>query len=58
MENGDRLTPCDLAVRAGHHEIAQLLESRMVFDDMVNEDEVYLGEQEEVRNLLITSQFG
>ncbi|XP_063237548.1 uncharacterized protein LOC134539440 [Bacillus rossius redtenbacheri] len=45
LENHDRLTPCDAAVRSDHHGIAQLLESRMVFadagDDTVNEAELY-----------------
>lgn len=64
MENNDRLTPCDLAMRSNHHDIAQLLESRMVFadsSDTVNEDELsgndggYLpGEQEEVYSGLRT----
>lgn len=31
VENNDKLTPCDLAMRSNHHDIAQLLESRMVF---------------------------
>lgn len=31
LENRDRLTPCDLAVRAAHHDVATFLESRMVF---------------------------
>lgn len=31
IENRDRLTPCDLAVRAAHHDVATYLESRMVF---------------------------
>ncbi|KAI4467591.1 rbr family ring finger and ibr domain-containing [Holotrichia oblita] len=31
IENNDKLTPCDLAMRAAHHDIARLLESRMVF---------------------------
>lgn len=55
VENNEHLTPCDVAVRAQHHDIAALLESRMVFadtNDTVNEaeltggtepDEVYSG---------------
>lgn len=31
IENNDKLTPCDLAMRGSHHDIARLLESRMVF---------------------------
>ncbi|KAK5648628.1 hypothetical protein RI129_003520 [Pyrocoelia pectoralis] len=49
-ENNDKLTPCDLAMRYSHHEIARLLESKMVFGDnvnTVNEDE-FLNGQEEV----------
>lgn len=30
-ENNDKLTPCDLAMQEEHHNIACLLESRMVF---------------------------
>nr|CAI5842726.1 unnamed protein product [Callosobruchus analis] len=48
IENNDKLTPCDLAMRGSHHDIARLLESRMVFADnadIVNEDEV-IHEQE------------
>ena len=30
-ENNDKMTPCDMAVKHGHHAIAQLLESKMVF---------------------------
>ncbi|XP_059475498.1 ankyrin repeat and IBR domain-containing protein 1-like [Neocloeon triangulifer] len=43
FENIDKLTPCDLAMQFGHHEIAQFLETKMVFtdnSDTVNEDEV------------------
>jgi ankyrin repeat/IBR domain-containing protein 1 len=50
IENNDKLTPCDLAMRGSHHDIARLLESRMVFADnadLVNEDEI-ITEQEEV----------
>nr|XP_023024193.1 ankyrin repeat and IBR domain-containing protein 1-like [Leptinotarsa decemlineata] len=47
IENNDKLTPCDLAMRGSHHDIARLLESRMVFlvneDEIVNEQEVYSG---------------
>ncbi|KAB0801262.1 hypothetical protein PPYR_02047 [Photinus pyralis] len=49
-ENNDKLTPCDLAMRQSHHDIARLLESKMVFGDnvnTVNEDE-FLNGQEEV----------
>ncbi|XP_022915198.1 ankyrin repeat and IBR domain-containing protein 1-like isoform X2 [Onthophagus taurus] len=49
IENNDKLTPCDMAM-VTHHDIARLLESRMVFadnTDMVNEDEL-MTEQEEV----------
>lgn len=53
-ENNDKLTPCDLAMKGAHHDIARLLESRMVFtestgggagEDSINEDE-NLNEQE------------
>ncbi|XP_044747423.1 ankyrin repeat and IBR domain-containing protein 1-like [Coccinella septempunctata] len=50
IENNDKLTPCDLAMRGSHHDIARLLESRMVFadnTDTVNEDEI-IQEQDEV----------
>lgn len=50
IENNDKLTPCDLAMRGSHHDIARLLESRMVFADnadIMNEDEL-CNEQEEV----------
>ncbi|CAB3364276.1 Hypothetical predicted protein [Cloeon dipterum] len=43
IENIDKLTPCDLAMQFGHHEIAQFLETKMVFadnNDILNEDEV------------------
>lgn len=42
IENRDRLTPCDLAVRATHHDVATYLESRMVFAD--SSDGVIEGE--------------
>ncbi|XP_056638664.1 ankyrin repeat and IBR domain-containing protein 1-like isoform X1 [Diorhabda sublineata] len=47
VENNDKLTPCDLAMRGSYHDIARLLESRMVFAGtaVVNEDEL-MGEQE------------
>ena len=32
LENYDGLSPCDLAVRENHHDIALFLESRMVFN--------------------------
>lgn len=51
LENNDKFTPCDLAMRSGHDEIARLLESKMVFADnadMVNEDDDVINEQEEV----------
>ncbi|XP_071447083.1 ankyrin repeat and IBR domain-containing protein 1-like [Hetaerina americana] len=53
VENHDRLTPCDLAVRALHLEVAQLLETKMVFaegGDTVNEAELTLpsnGDEED-----------
>ncbi|CAH0550556.1 unnamed protein product [Brassicogethes aeneus] len=50
IENNDKYTPCDLAMKASHHDIAEFLESRMVFADnpnTVNEDEMII-EQEEV----------
>jgi len=31
LENSEKLTPCDLAMQFGHHEIAQFLETKMVF---------------------------
>ncbi|XP_045114482.1 ankyrin repeat and IBR domain-containing protein 1-like isoform X2 [Portunus trituberculatus] len=43
LENRDRLTPCDLAVRLAHHDVATYLESRMVFADScdgINESEL------------------
>lgn len=43
IENRDRLTPCDLAVKSTHHDVATFLESRMVFADSsdgINEGEV------------------
>lgn len=43
LENRDRLSPCDLAVRGGHHDVASYLESKMVFADTsdgVNEGEL------------------
>ncbi|KAF5274146.1 hypothetical protein FQR65_LT04544 [Abscondita terminalis] len=48
-ENNDKLTPCDLAMRCSHHDIARLLESKMVFGDNVNtinEDEFLNGHEE------------
>ncbi|XP_066998592.2 uncharacterized protein [Anabrus simplex] len=50
VENFDKLTPCDLAMRSNHHDIAQLLESRMVFadsSDTINEAELYGPEEQE-----------
>ncbi|KAJ9598762.1 hypothetical protein L9F63_026702 [Diploptera punctata] len=44
IENHDKFTPCDMAMRSNHHDIAQLLESRMVFadsSDTINEAELY-----------------
>ncbi|XP_049788774.1 ankyrin repeat and IBR domain-containing protein 1-like isoform X1 [Schistocerca nitens] len=57
QENHDKLTPCDLAMRASHHDIARLLESRMVFadsSDSVNEAELYGSEPDEVYSGLRT----
>ncbi|XP_069676141.1 uncharacterized protein [Periplaneta americana] len=58
IENHDKFTPCDMAMRNNHHDIAQLLESRMVFadsSDTINEAELYgPGEQEEVYSGLRT----
>ena len=31
LENAERLTPCDVAMKANFHDIALFLESRMVF---------------------------
>lgn len=31
LENNDKMTPCEMAVKSGHHEVASLLEMRMVF---------------------------
>lgn len=31
LENNERLTPCDVAMKANFHDIALFLESRMVF---------------------------
>ncbi|XP_076060868.1 uncharacterized protein LOC143036865 [Oratosquilla oratoria] len=48
IDNRDRVTPCDLAVRSGHHDVATFLESRMVFadsGDAINEADV-VGEGE------------
>ncbi|KAG8232843.1 hypothetical protein J437_LFUL012647 [Ladona fulva] len=53
IENHDRLTPCDLAVRSLHLEVAQLLETKMVFaegGDTINEAELSLpsnGDEED-----------
>lgn len=47
-ENEDKLTPCDVAMRASNHDIARLLESRMVFaenPDIINEDELILEKE-------------
>ncbi|XP_054276599.1 uncharacterized protein LOC128995607 [Macrosteles quadrilineatus] len=55
-ENNDKLTPCDLAMREDHHNIARLLESRMVFadsNDTINEAQLY-GPGEEVYSGLRT----
>ncbi|XP_039298971.1 uncharacterized protein LOC111051560 isoform X2 [Nilaparvata lugens] len=46
LENNDKMTPCDTAVKAENHAIARLLESKMVFaddssSDTVNEVELY-----------------
>ncbi|XP_075209752.1 uncharacterized protein LOC142317242 [Lycorma delicatula] len=57
LENNDKMTPCDLAMRAEHHNIARLLESKMVFadsSDTVNEIELYGGGGEEVYSGLRT----
>lgn len=56
VENSEHLTPCDVAVRAQHHDIAALLESKMVFadsNDTVNEAELN-GEPDEVYSGLRT----
>ncbi|KAK3873737.1 hypothetical protein Pcinc_021271 [Petrolisthes cinctipes] len=47
LENRDRLTPCDLAVRATHHIVATFLESRMVFADSSDGVTEELGGQNE-----------
>lgn len=31
IENNEKLTPCDLAMKHNHHDIARMLEARMVF---------------------------
>lgn len=31
IENNEKMTPCDLAMKSNHHDIARLLEARMVF---------------------------
>ncbi|EEB13189.1 protein ariadne-1, putative [Pediculus humanus corporis] len=36
LENNDKMTPCDLAVKNGQHTIAQLLETNMVFGDCLD----------------------
>ncbi|RZF33312.1 hypothetical protein LSTR_LSTR007657 [Laodelphax striatellus] len=46
LENNDKMTPCDTAVKSENHAIARFLESRMVFaddssSDTVNEMELY-----------------
>ncbi|XP_025831611.1 ankyrin repeat and IBR domain-containing protein 1-like isoform X3 [Agrilus planipennis] len=49
IENNDKMTPCDLAMKASHHDVARLLESRMVFadnSDVINEDELMVGQEE------------
>ncbi|CAG9860493.1 unnamed protein product [Phyllotreta striolata] len=48
VENNDKMTPCDLAMRGSHHDIARLLESRMVFadsSDVTNENEIMLEQE-------------
>lgn len=47
LENRDRLTPCDLAVRLAHHDVATYLESRMVF----------VSVEEEVKPLSVLYKF-
>ncbi|KAI4467590.1 rbr family ring finger and ibr domain-containing [Holotrichia oblita] len=56
IENNDKLTPCEIAVRAAHYDIANLLESATVFGDIThifNEEDV-ISEQEEVYSGLRT----
>ncbi|ENN79423.1 hypothetical protein YQE_04067, partial [Dendroctonus ponderosae] len=51
LENNEKLTPCDSAMRARHDHIAGFLESRMVFaenPDVINVEENLINEQEEV----------
>ncbi|XP_050293473.1 ankyrin repeat and IBR domain-containing protein 1-like [Anthonomus grandis grandis] len=51
LENNEKMTPCDLAMRAGFDDIAGFLESRMVFTDnadLANLENDLINEQEEV----------
>lgn len=41
LENNEKFTPCDLAMRAGHDDIATFLESRMVFVSAVKKSKVF-----------------
>lgn len=49
IENNEKLTPCDVAMKLEHHSIARLLEAKMVFADDgsdVNEADVASSEEE------------
>ena len=45
IENKAGLSPCDLAMRENHHDIALVLESKMVFTGTPGKNLVKLGEQ-------------
>ncbi|KAJ8942883.1 hypothetical protein NQ314_009900 [Rhamnusium bicolor] len=53
VENNDKLTPCDLAMRGSHHDIARLVGEQitlMVNEDQIsNEQEVYSGLSQDLR---------
>jgi len=42
LENNERQTPCDLAMKANYHDIALFLESRMVFVSIVFSFNIFL----------------
>ncbi|XP_066909118.1 ankyrin repeat and IBR domain-containing protein 1 [Halyomorpha halys] len=49
LENNERLTPCDVAMKFEHHNIARMLEAKMVFteeDTDVNEADIESSEEE------------
>ncbi|CAH1394062.1 unnamed protein product [Nezara viridula] len=49
LENNERLTPCDVAMKFEHHNIARMLEAKMVFTEEetdVNEADIESSEEE------------